>query len=69
LLQLLGDEIIQEQENEDGRNQNKKVGPMAQLLEEFADIFVDPKEMSLKRSHDHAIHLNEGARLVLVRTY
>ena len=69
LLQLLGDEIKQKQANNFGRNHNKEVGPMAQLLEEFANIFADPKELALKRSHDHAIHLKEGAQPVSVRPY
>jgi hypothetical protein len=69
LLQLLGDEIIQKQGKGDERNLSKKVGPMAQLLEEFADIFANPKELPPKRSHDHAIHLKEGAQPVSVRPY
>jgi hypothetical protein len=38
-------------------------------LEEFADIFADPKELPPKRSHDHAINLKEGAQPVSVRPY
>ena len=49
-------------------NQNKEVRPMAQLLEEFTDIFVDPKELPPKRSHDHAI-LKEGAQPISMRPY
>ena len=42
---------------------------MAQLLEEFLDIFADPMELPPKISHDHANHLKEGAQLVSVRPY
>jgi hypothetical protein len=38
-------------------------------LEEFADIFADPKELPPKRSHGHAINLKEGAQPVSVRPY
>ncbi|KAL6503567.1 hypothetical protein OROGR_025490 [Orobanche gracilis] len=31
------------------------------LLSEFAEVFTDPQGLPPKRSHDHAIHLQEGA--------
>ena len=39
------------------------------LLSGYEDVFVEPKGLPPNRSHDHAIHLQEGAKAVSVRPY
>ncbi|XP_073220670.1 uncharacterized protein [Cicer arietinum] len=43
--------------------------PFLQLLEEYGDLFTDPKELPPIRRHDHAIHLKEGAAIPNLRPY
>jgi len=42
---------------------------LTQLLQEFNDLFVEPKSMPPHRSHDHHIVLKEGIPPVNVRPY
>ena len=42
---------------------------LAQLLQEYADIFKEPKSLPPHRSHDHRIVLKEGTSPINVRPY
>lgn len=42
---------------------------MAAILEDYRDIFQEPKGLPPHRAHDHAITLQEGAQQVSVRPY
>jgi len=44
-------------------------GPVAAILEDYSDIFQEPKGLPAHRAHDHAITLQEGAQPVSVRPY
>jgi hypothetical protein len=40
-----------------------------ELMEEFSDVFMEPKGLPPSRSHDHQIFLQEGANPTCVRPY
>src|ERR1044072_7715524 len=39
------------------------------LLQEFHEVFSDPRGLPPSRNHDHAIHLKEGAEIPNMRPY
>ncbi|KAA8522099.1 hypothetical protein F0562_012587 [Nyssa sinensis] len=43
--------------------------PLQQILEEFQDVFEEPKGLPLPRAHDHKIPLMEGSGPVCVKPY
>ncbi|XP_074297152.1 uncharacterized protein LOC141627838 [Silene latifolia] len=42
---------------------------ISKVLENFQDLFVEPKSLPPHRSHDHQIHLNTGTSPINVRPY
>lgn len=43
--------------------------PLEDLLQKYADVFMEPKELPPPRQHDHSIPLEGGAQLVSIRAY
>ncbi|XP_057416101.1 uncharacterized protein LOC130710765 [Lotus japonicus] len=54
---------------EDIRPEITVPGELLGVLQQFDEVFQDPKGLPPSRSHDHAIHLKEGAEIPNLRPY
>lgn len=51
-------------------HEDQQVSPLVvDVLQQFANVFIEPQGLPLRRSHDYYIALQQGAQLVSIRPY